>query len=607
MIETKNKIDCCGCNACSDICKQGAISYSVDQEGFWYPVIDSEKCNDCGACEKVCPILNVKDLKKNEFEQSECHAMVHKNLEIRFDSTSGGAFSALAQQMYKQGGYVGGAIWTQDWEVEHFISSNKDDLEKLRSSKYLQSNAQGFYKAVRQLLLQGEKVLVCGTPCQMAALRAFLRKSYDNLIIVDFICRGINSPKVWKKYLEYQEEKFGAKVVYIKPKNKELGWRKLTTKIVFKNGKTLYDTVDTSIFTQGYLRTNVYCRPSCYHCKFKGFPRIADITIADFWGAEKTVNKEFDNNLGTSLVMVNNTKGKKYYEQITSGILDTSIPFKSILKGNKALTEPLGSPLVDRMKFYNDLENLPFDEVADKYIKSNPQKLKFIAKGLRNFAIFTRDVIKASRFSIRTWSQNIWYNFFSSAVKTNIFKSKGYIIFYKYCALDIHRKAKIVLNGPFYFGCKRVKNSKLESRLLVEQNAKITVFNNFVLYYGADLEVFKGATLIIQGNGGANINSTIICGDHIEIGDGVMCGRNVTIRDNNGGHFMSLQGYKVSKPVIIGQHAWLCEGCTVMQGVKIGDGAIVGAHTLVTGKVPSFSLVSGNPMQIVYNNVYWKY
>ena len=113
--------------------------------------------------------------------------------------------------------------------------------------------------------------------------------------------------------------------------------------------------------------------------------------------------------------------------------------------------------------------------------------------------------------------------------------------------------------------------------------------------------------MLIHGNGGANINSTIICGDHIELGDGVICGRNVTIRDNNGGHFMSLQGYKVSKPIVIGQHAWLCEGCTVMQGVKIGDGAIVGAQTLVTGKVPSFSLVSGNPMQIVYNNVYWKY
>lgn len=605
MLEIKNKIDCCGCNACSDICKQGAISFSVDHEGFWYPTIDPKKCNDCGACEKVCPILNVNDLKKNEFEQSECHAMVHKNLEIRFDSTSGGAFSALAQQMYKQGGYVGGAIWTQDWGVEHFISSNKDDLEKLRSSKYLQSNAQGFYKTVRQLLLQGEKVLVCGTPCQMAALRAFLRKSYDNLIIVDFICRGINSPKVWKKYLEYQEEKFGAKVVYIKFKNKELGWRKLTTKLVFENGKTLYDPIDTCTYMQGFLRTNAYCRPSCYQCNFKGFPRIADITVADFWGAEKTVSKEFDNNLGTSLVMLNNTKGKKYYEQITSGILDTVIPFKSILRGNQALTKPLDRPLVDRNEFYKNLDKLSFGDLADKYIKKK-SAIKLLKKYLINGAHFGKDLICASKFSLTTWFQNIWYNFFSSAVKTNIFKSRGYIVFYNHCTADIHRKASIVLNGPLSIGNKRIRNSKLESRILIEKNAKLFVDNNFSFGYGANIEIFSRAQLHIHGNGYTNINSTIICGDYIEIGDGVICGRDVSIRDNNGGHFISLDGYKLSKPVIVGTHVWLCEKCSIMQGVTIGDGAVVGAHTLVRSDVPSFSLVAGNPMRVIRSNVYWK-
>ena len=200
MISIKNNIDCCGCNACGDVCAHGAITFKTDIEGFWYPVVDETKCVDCRLCERVCPELHIGELKKNDNNPPVTVAAINKNMAVRWDSTSGGAFSALAEVMYEQGGYVSGAVYDENFLVHNFVSDKPEDLSRLRSSKYLQSNAEGLYVRIRELLRNGKKVLACGTPCQMAALRLFLHKDYDNLVIVDFICRGVNSPKVYRKY-----------------------------------------------------------------------------------------------------------------------------------------------------------------------------------------------------------------------------------------------------------------------------------------------------------------------------------------------------------------------------------------------------------------------
>ena len=157
MINITNKIDCCGCNACGDVCTYNAISFEKDIEGFWYPIIDKTKCVNCGLCDSVCPIINVKKLKKNDLEQSICYAAEHKNIEVVFDSTSGGVFSALADVIYMNKGYVGGAVFDENFLVKHYISNDKKDLIKLRSSKYLQSNLEGFYKEVRGCLKSVKK------------------------------------------------------------------------------------------------------------------------------------------------------------------------------------------------------------------------------------------------------------------------------------------------------------------------------------------------------------------------------------------------------------------------------------------------------------------
>ena len=603
MITIQNKVDCCGCNACGDACHKQAITFKIDNEGFWYPEVDKQKCVDCHLCERVCPIINFEELKKNDFDEPECIAAQAKNLESLFNSTSGSAFASFAEIVYKQGGYVGGAVFNDDFSVKQFISCNKDDLERLRNSKYVQSNSEGFYVQVQELLKTDKLVLVCGLPCQMAGLRSFLRKDYENLIIVDLICLGINSPKILPAYLKWQEEEHRSKIVYYKAKNKELGWRQLTTKIVFENGEVEYDKKDTNYFTHGFIGTHAYARPSCYDCKFKGFPRIADITIGDFWGADKYVGRELDNDLGTSVVIINSQKGKKFYESTRSKFNDKTISLEAVIQGNGALISSLSKPVFDREQFYVDLERLPFKEFADKYIKLpiNSVSAKSKIKNVLRFCYFT---MKASSFSLRTWWQNIYFNLFSKQFLTDIISGK-YIIIYKYCVLDISKSAKVYINGALQFGEKRIKGSRLESRLLVEKGSALIVGGGSI-YYGADIEVFAGATLQMGKNIAFNINSTIICGDHITIADNVCFGRNVTVRDNSGNHFMSRRVFKNKRPVSIGQHSWITEQCMVMPGSKIGVGVIVGAGSVVSGKLPNFTLATGRPAVVVDEDIFWK-
>lgn len=320
MIDIKRKEDCCGCGACFDACSKGAIIWEPDYEGFSYPRVDAGKCVNCGLCNDVCPIENsdIINTRNNSFTPIVFGAY-HKDEEIRLSSTSGGAFWGLAETFVKNGGYVAGAVWTDHFKVKHILTNNLEELNKIKGSKYVQSDFRGIYRRISELLKTGEKVMATGLPCQMAALRQFLRKDYENLIVVDLICHSMTSPLAFDKYIEWLEKKYKSEILLYHPKNKEYGgWHSFAFKAKFKSGVEYVRKGDNDPFTEvAYGSNNILARYSCYECHYKHFPQPSDITIGDFWGIEN-VDPSLDNPKGVSKVIMNSQKGVDYIKTIES-------------------------------------------------------------------------------------------------------------------------------------------------------------------------------------------------------------------------------------------------------------------------------------------------
>ena len=601
MIDIIKREECTGCSACVDKCPHNAIALETDIEGFWYPKINQDLCTNCGLCDKTCAVLHISDLKEINSGDPIYFGAYHKDKDIRFKSTSGGLFSAIANKMFDEEGFVAGAVYDEDFSVKHILTNKREDLPQLRSSKYLQSFTQGLFSQIKKVLDNGKKVVACGTPCQMASLRLFLEKDYENLVICDLICRCINSPKVFRKHLDSLERKYGAKIIFAQAKNKELGWRALTFKAKFANGKVYLGDGLHDNFTRGYMTANCCSRPSCYECKFKGFPRISDITLGDFWGIEN-VDKTMDDNLGTSVVLLNSQKGIVFFDSIKDQIKTKEITLSAVLPGNQPLLHPIAKPTINRDEFYRDVDKLPFDAVVKKYYPLEKKFLKNIKKGIA----FICNTVTQMGYHPKAYMQFLWINFLRKNSQCEVRKAK-FIFPARYAVLDIHKQARIFINGSMFFGYKRIRGSRLESRLAVEGNGVLNIKSGHVsVCYGCDILVFKGANLNFNGRVSLNQRVQIICMDSITIGDDVMIARDVVIRDNDGGHEIMTEGYKKTAPVIIGNHVWIGQGAMIMKGVTIGEGAIIAAGAWVATNVKPNALVMGDPARTVQKNVEWQ-
>ena len=323
---------CTGCGACQNICPKDAITMLTDDCGFDYPRISQDKCIDCGRCEKVCPIVHPLVHKENS-DTPTVYAAWSLNEDTRYNSTSGGAFSELALQIFKKGGAVAGAVYSENHMVYHTVAFDENGLQKIRQSKYIQSETRDVFRQIKSLLNQNREVIFCGTPCQVAGLNTFLDKNYDNLITVDFICRGSNSPKAYRKWLDMLEARYHSKATRVWFKNKELGWNCFSTRVDFKNGKIYRKDRYKDLFMRGYLEKNLYIRPCCGDCPFKGLPRQSDLTLADFWKVESTL----DEDKGTSMILVNSERGKMILDSAKEQLFLQKRTIEEAQNGNQML------------------------------------------------------------------------------------------------------------------------------------------------------------------------------------------------------------------------------------------------------------------------------
>lgn len=331
---------CTGCNACSNICPNSAISMVENEEGFKYPVVNKDLCTNCGVCMNLCTRGTVSNLK-----QPDCYAYMASD-EVRAGSSSGGVFPTLAYDFITHGGYVCGAVWADDWSVKHIVSNQLSDVERMRGSKYLQSDMGNCYKEIKSLLKKNINVLFSGTPCQVAGLRSFLNKEYDNLYCVDLICHGVPSAKVFKKYLEENFDVAGIKDCNFRNKLKA-GWG---------TGVTINDNLIDCDYFKMFLQ-NVTLRRSCGDCRYAKLPRQGDITMGDFWGINN-YKKDLNDELGTSVLLVNNIKGKGLLKCLQHNAkVCKKVPIKYALKGNPNLSHSTKLHK-NRDLFYSQLDQL---------------------------------------------------------------------------------------------------------------------------------------------------------------------------------------------------------------------------------------------------------
>lgn len=351
---------CTGCGACGNACPVDAIEMIPDKDGFFMPVVDRNKCIDCGRCVKICPL---KNFEKNNDENPDIYAAMADD-EIRKVSSSGGIFTLLAEEILKYNGAVCGAAYGENLSVRHIIAENREELARLRGSKYLQSDVGTAYRDVKKILDKGRMVLFSGCPCQVAGLYSYLETDYPNLYTADVLCHGVPSPKVFGKYLD---ETFGERRRDIDRfdfrDKKVFGWSTCIN-VYFKDKSEYHRDCAEDPYYQAFLPI-VSIRKSCASCKFSKLPRAADISLGDFWGVDK-FNPKFDDRKGTSLVSLNSDKGKELFERVRVHMkLCEKTPISYALPVNPTLVRPF-APHPARGRFFRDLDIKPLAELVGK-------------------------------------------------------------------------------------------------------------------------------------------------------------------------------------------------------------------------------------------------
>ena len=314
---------CCGCMACLNACPCSAIKIVENKNGFIYPKIDESLCINCGLCSNVCDFNKEHETASNI---EHAYSLEINDKKALYESTSGGAFTAISDRILQNGGAVVGSIMEKDFSIHHVIAKNKETRNRMRRSKYVQSDVSSVFKPIKELLDIDVPVLFTGTPCQCAAIKSYLRKDYSNLLVVDFLCHGVPNNKMFKDHISFLEKYYGEVILDYTFRDKVYGWDS------YNNNVYLSKKRKTRLINQAYYDffvNNISLRPSCYNCAYRSLHRSSDITIADFWGIEKLRGKR--NTKGVSLILTHSKKAVECINEIKTYAKIAEIPIEDVL------------------------------------------------------------------------------------------------------------------------------------------------------------------------------------------------------------------------------------------------------------------------------------
>lgn len=364
---------CTGCTACASVCPTGSISMKEDREGFLQPHINTKTCIFCHRCEKTCPIITPKMIS-SDFD-TQAYIAINKDEDVRMMSSSGGIFHAFAKWTIEQGGVVFGARFNDQWEVVHDYTETIEGIGPFMRSKYVQSRIGDTFKQAKQFLEAGRQVLFVGTPCQIGGLKAYLKKDFDNLFSMDFICHGVPSPRVWREYLS--RLKTGTKsdrIVGINFRDKKNGWINFQP-VIETDSSTIRKNMMDDTYFRGFLK-DIYQRKSCYDCRFKLSHRNSDITLADAWGVQYFYPEMYDDK-GTSLVLAHSEFGYTILSERDELIIK-EIGIEAPLYYNPSLNKSVAYP--QRRKAFFAAFSMGLHYLANHYIDKDPAVIRLIRK-----------------------------------------------------------------------------------------------------------------------------------------------------------------------------------------------------------------------------------
>lgn len=398
MIEIKNKQDCCGCTACISICPNKCITMEQDSEGFLYPFVNKDACCDCHLCEKKCPVIG-KEKKvavigedKHETNRKALNGLVsvpqayvcfNNDGTIRENSTSGGVFSVLSEYVLQKNGIVCGVVIDDEHKIVHAFAENNKEVERMRRSKYVQSEQKGVYLRIKKELLKGRYVLYSGTPCQVAGLKSFLGKDYKELITVDIFCHGVGSPAYWNKYVNYTQEKMNSRIREIRFREKTYGYNSACLAIYFENGKSSHKGHDDDLYWSPFSKNMIY-RPSCYACAFKNVNHVSDFSIGDYWHSDD-LPREYKDANGCSLVLCHSEKSKAILASANGLLSVHEVDLENALNvnGGHQASMLITCPSIPdkREQWFSDIDKVSVPELVNRYLPlSAKQKIKCLVK-----------------------------------------------------------------------------------------------------------------------------------------------------------------------------------------------------------------------------------